>query len=162
MTRNVLEKFSTFSVTMWGPIHRGALWFIVLTLWQKMCWKNPQCYKVSQKKWDLLLLLQVVTLTFSVAKATLQSQMSVRLSVWLSPKPLSLSELLLSTIEPICHQAYWPSSPLTIKPIDHQAHWPSSLLNLALLLQLLSLSACFGTPCMFLNKSWSWWFSWSG
>ena len=43
---------------------------------------------------------------FSVAKATLQSQMSVRLSVRLSQKPLSLSELLLSTIEPIDHQAY--------------------------------------------------------
>ena len=64
---------------------------------------------------------------FSVAKATLQSQMSVRLSVRLSQKPLSLSELLLSTIEPIDHQAYQPSSLLTIKPIDHQAYQPSSL-----------------------------------
>ena len=45
-------------------------------------------------------------LQFSVAKATLQSQMSVRLSVCLSPKPLSLSELLLPTIEAIGHQAY--------------------------------------------------------
>ena len=30
----------------------------------------------------------------------------------------SLSELLLSTIEPIDHQVYQPLSPLTIKPID--------------------------------------------
>ena len=43
-------------------------------------------------------------------------------SVSLSPKPLSLSELLLSTIEPINHQAYQPLSLSTIKPIDCQAH----------------------------------------
>ena len=41
-------------------------------------------------------------LFFSVSKATLESQMSVRLS----HKPISLSELLLSTIKPIDHQAY--------------------------------------------------------
>ena len=40
---------------------------------------------------------------------------SVCLSVRQSPKPLSLSELLLSTID---HQAYQPSSQLTIKPIN--------------------------------------------
>ena len=44
--------------------------------------------------------------------------MSVCQSVRQSQKPLSLSELLLSTIEPIDHQAYQPSSPLTIEPID--------------------------------------------
>ena len=38
-----------------------------------------------------------------------------------SQKPLSLSESLLSTIEPIEHQVYQPSSLLTIEPIDHQA-----------------------------------------
>ena len=43
------------------------------------------------------------TLPFSVAKATLESQMSVCLSVSLLQKPLSLSELLLSAIEPFDH-----------------------------------------------------------
>ena len=56
--------------------------------------------------------------SLSVAKATLQSQMSVCLSVSPLPKPLSLSELLLSTIEPINHHAYRPSSLSTIKPIN--------------------------------------------
>ena len=37
---------------------------------------------------------------FSVAKATLELQMSICPSVCLSQKPLSLSESLLSTIEP--------------------------------------------------------------
>ena len=104
---------------------------------------------------------------FSVTKATLQSQMSVHLSaclsiclsIRLSQKPLSISELLLSAIEPIDHQAYWPSSLstiepidhrayrlsslLTIKPIDHRAYRPSSLTTSGLLSWLLSLSACF-------------------
>ena len=57
-------------------------------------------------------------LSFSVAKTTLQSQMSVRLSVSPLPKPLSLSELLLLTIKPINQNAYRPSSLLTIKPIN--------------------------------------------
>ena len=43
------------------------------------------------------------TSIFSVAKATLESQMSVCTSVRQSQKPLSLSELLLLTIEPINH-----------------------------------------------------------
>ena len=84
---------------------------------------------------------------------------NVHLSVHPLPKPLSLSELLLSTIEPIDHQAYWPSSLSTIKPINHQvyrpsnlatikpinhkAYQPSSLLTSGLLLRLLSLLACF-------------------
>ena len=55
---------------------------------------------------------------FSVAKATLESQMSVRPSVRLLQKPLSLSELFLSAIEPIDNRAYRPLSLLTIKPID--------------------------------------------
>ena len=45
--------------------------------------------------------------------------MSVRLSVRQSQKPLSLSELLLLTIEPIDHLAYWPSSLSTIDLINH-------------------------------------------
>ena len=61
---------------------------------------------------------------FSVAKSTLQSQMSVNLSVRLSQKPLSLSELLLSAIEPINHRAYRSSRLSTIKPIDHLAYQP--------------------------------------
>ena len=52
---------------------------------------------------------------FSVAKATLQLQMSVCLSVCLSvtetPQPLRIA--------PIDHQAYRPSSLLTIEPIEH-------------------------------------------
>ena len=44
----------------------------------------------------------------SIAKATLESQMSVSLS----QKPLSLRN------KPINHQAYWPSSLLTIEPIN--------------------------------------------
>ena len=72
---------------------------------------------------------------FSVAKATLESQMSVCLSVCPLQKPLSLTESLLSSIKPINHQAYRPSCLLTIKPINiepinHQAHQPSSLLTI--------------------------------
>ena len=44
---------------------------------------------------------------------------NVRLSVCQSQKPLSLSELPLSAIEPIVHQAYQPSRLSPIKPIDH-------------------------------------------
>ena len=87
---------------------------------------------------------------------------NVCLTVCPSQEPLSLSELLLSTIEPIDHRAYqpsnlltiepinhqtyWPSSLLTIKPINHWAHWPLSLLTSGLLSQLLSLSACLIAP----------------
>ena len=46
---------------------------------------------------------------------------SVGPSVRLSQKPLRLSELLLLTIEPIGHRAYWPLSLSAIEPIDHQA-----------------------------------------
>ena len=53
--------------------------------------------------------------------------LSFRLSVCLLPKPLSLSDLLLSDIKPIDHQAYQPLSLSTIKPIDHQAYRPLSL-----------------------------------
>ena len=78
---------------------------------------------------------------FSVAKATLQSQMSVCLSVRLKSKPLSLSELLLLTIESMDHQTidhrafrqYWPLSLLTIKPNDHRAYRPLSLSTIELI-----------------------------
>ena len=69
-------------------------------------------------------------------------RLSVCLSVRLSQKPLSLSELLLSSIKPICHWAYQPSSQSTIEPINHRAYQLSSLLTSGLLSQLLSLSAC--------------------
>ena len=69
--------------------------------------------------------------------------MSVHLSISLSPKPLSLLEMLLLTIEPINHRAYQPSSLSTIESIDHQAYWPLSLLTSGFLLWLKSLSACF-------------------
>ena len=68
----------------------------------------------------------------SVAKATIQSQMSIRLSVTKTLQPLRIASiehqayqpLSLSTIIPVDHQAnpikrsYQPSSPLTIEPID--------------------------------------------
>ena len=84
----------------------------------------------------------IIHFLFSVAKATLQSQMSVRLSVCLSvteiPQPLRIALIdhrayqpsSLSTIEPFYHQAYRPSSLSTIKPIDHQAYQPSSPLTI--------------------------------
>ena len=57
---------------------------------------------------------------------------NVRLSVCLLPKPLSLSELLLSAIEPINNQ-----------PIDHRVYQTSSISSSGLLLRLLILLACF-------------------
>ena len=48
--------------------------------------------------------------------------MSIRLSISPLSKPLGLSELLPSTIEPIDHWAYQPLSLSTIEPIDHQAY----------------------------------------
>ena len=67
------------------------------------------------------------SISFSVAKATLQSQMSVCLSVTETPQPLRIAPIdhrayQLSTIQPIDHQAYQPSSLPTIKPINHQAY----------------------------------------
>ena len=58
-------------------------------------------------------------LLFSVVKATLESQMSVRLSVTKTPQHLRIA--------PIDHRAYRPSSLLTIELIDHQVYRPSSL-----------------------------------
>ena len=51
-------------------------------------------------------------------KATLESQMSFCLSICPVSKPLSLSELLLSTIEPINHQAYGAYRPLSLSTIE--------------------------------------------
>ena len=53
---------------------------------------------------------------FSVAKATLESQMSVHLLVTKTPQPLRIA--------PIDHRAYQPSSLSTIEPINHQAYRP--------------------------------------
>ena len=69
----------------------------------------------------------LIATTFSVAKATLQSQMSVCLSVRLKSKPLRyqvnlLSDLPLQCIEPIDHQAYQLLSLSTIEPTNHQAY----------------------------------------
>ena len=96
--------------------------------------------------------------SFSVAKATLDSRMSVylsvcpsvRLSVTETPQPLRIAPighqayqpLSLSTNKPINQWAYQPSGLSTIKPINHQAYWPSSLSTSGLLSRLLRLSAC--------------------
>ena len=101
-----------------------------------------ECRKINTSK--------VYLISFSVKKATLESQMSIHLSVTKTPKhlriapidhraywPLSLLTIepiyhwayqtsSLSTIESINHRVYQPLSLSTIKPIDHQAYWPSS------------------------------------
>ena len=81
-----------------------------------------------------IILQNIFVNNFSVVKATLESQMSVCLSVSpsvrQSSKPLSLSKLLISTKEPIDHRAYRSLSLLTIKPIDHQAYRQLSLLTI--------------------------------
>lgn len=84
---------------------------------------------------------------FSVAKAALESQMSVRpLVSHKNPSPsqnrfywtLCSSTIkpinhwayqlsILSIIEPIDNPTYWHSSLLTFKPIDKQAYWQLSL-----------------------------------
>ena len=79
---------------------------------------------------------------FSVAKATLESQMSVCLSVHQSVSPSVTKTPQTLRIAPIDHRAYRSSSLLAIEPIGHQAYQPSSLSTLALLSRLLSLSAC--------------------
>ena len=96
-----------------------------------------------------------VLCNFSVAKATLQSQLSVCPSEIKTPQFLRIAPfdhwayqpLSQLTIEPIDHQFYrslshQPSSLLTIKPTDHWANQPSSISTSGLLLQLLSLLAC--------------------
>ena len=82
---------------------------------------------------------------FSVAKATLESQMSVCPSVCLSVSPSEIKTPLIANVRlsvcpsvtktpqplriaPIDHKAYQPSSLLTIKPINHRAYQPLSLL----------------------------------
>ena len=85
-------------------------------------WRNWRNWR-NRRGQKLFSLSTPPPLNFSVAKATLQSQMSVCLSVC-----LSVTET---------------PQPLRIAPIDHRAYWPSSLSTLALLSRLLSLSACF-------------------
>ena len=78
---------------------------------------------------------------FSVAKATLESQMSVRLSVCLfirlfdikTPLPLKIADLLCL---------------LTIVPINNRAYWPSGLLS-----RLLSLLACLWRGSCYSSQS---------
>ena len=113
-------------------------------------------------------------MSFTFAKVTLELQMSIYQSVChknpSASQNCSYQPLSLSTIKPINHQAYWPSSLLTIslltiKPINHQAHWPLSLSTSGLLLQLLSLLAC----CHYFYIRWkeyiieeiSWYLYWS-
>ena len=75
-----------------------------------------------------IILINNILETFSVAKATLESQMSVRPSV-----RLSVSLLPIAKIVPISHhthQAYHPSNLSTIKPINHQTYWPLNLLTI--------------------------------
>ena len=74
-----------------------------------------------------------LSLSFSVAKATLELQLSVCLSICnrnpSASRNCSYRPSSLSTIEPIDHRAYQPSTLPTIKPIgiDHRAYRPSSL-----------------------------------
>ena len=58
---------------------------------------------------------------FSVAKATLQSQMSVRLSVCLSVSPSEIKPPQPLRIKPICHYAYLLISQI---PMSHHANQP--------------------------------------
>ena len=88
---------------------------------------NP-CVKPNQFLISVLWIIIIVKLIFSCKSDSRIA--NVCPSVCQSPKPLSLSELILSTIEPIDHGAYQPSSPLTIESIDHQAYRPSSLLTI--------------------------------
>ena len=115
---------------------------------------GKSCIRRPVKRWRFLWKMKNFRHLKQISKENIFSRESnsrianVRLSVRLSQKPLSLSELLLSAIEPINHQAYYhhayqPLSLSTIEPINHRAYRPSSLLTLALLSRLLSLSACF-------------------
>ena len=82
-----------------------------------------------------IVIFKPVAHCFSVAKATLESQMSVcdrnpSASQNCSYRHRAYQPLSLSTIEPIDHQAYRPSSLSTIKRINQQANHPSSLLTI--------------------------------
>ena len=70
----------------------------------------------------------------------------------------------LSTIEPIDHQAYWPSSLSTIKP-DHQAHWPSSQFTSGLFFATFKPLGFFllimkGLKLFILSTLFLWWICW--
>ena len=62
---------------------------------------------------------------FSVAKATLELQMSVRPLVCLSVCPSSIAKIV--PISQHTHQVFQPSSLLTMEPINHWAYRPSSI-----------------------------------
>ena len=116
--------------------------------------RNSKYIKTQQ----ILYCAKIFYFLFSVAKATLEWQMSIHLSVRLKSIPLNTSlncsywPTSLSTIKPIGHLAYWTLSLLTIEPIDHRTYQPLSLsypyclLTYAWLSQLLShfgLFECF-------------------
>ena len=80
-------------------------------------------YGIGKKKRGTGCIFQTCVV-FSVAKATLESQMSVCPSVCPSVRPSVTETPQPLRIAPIVHQAYRPSSILTIKSIDHQAYKP--------------------------------------
>ena len=85
---------------------------------------------------------QLSILRFSVAKATLQSQMSVRLSV--SPSEIKTPQPL--RIKPICHYAYLLISQIPMSHHANQLSCQSATLPLTLcLLAIISISylTCF-------------------
>ena len=114
----------------------------------KLIWRKCKCKTVTvYLQTAQTLIVFICGSEFSVAKATLELQMSVCQSVCPSvtktPQPLRIAPighqayrpLSLWTIEPINHRAYWPSSlstiePLRITPINHQAYQPLSLLTI--------------------------------
>ena len=79
---------------------------------------------------------------------------NVRPSVCPSQKTLSLSELLLLTIEPIDHRAYQPSIPLTIKPFDL---WSSFVTFKPL--GLLDIQGLKNIQCKHFDNIYWWWWS---
>ena len=100
--------------------HLVSLFYLLDLVWPNVWWLEwPAQWLMLDQLKDCFLasffLACVVSsfIDFSVVKATLQSQMSIRLSVSQSqknPKPLRIA--------PINHRAYWPSSLSIIKPIN--------------------------------------------
>ena len=118
--------------TLWNNLfeHYFNIQLIIINIWT---WLSKLIYIIKVFKiilyfvhfWYVFMLHYLdylyLSLGFSVAKATLQSQMSVRLSVRLKSKPLSLSESSLSAIMPI----YWSLRYLSaIMPISYHAKQP--------------------------------------
>ena len=86
------------------PVDRWLVGQVSIT--EKIWPPNSFLFKSSSHPWpggNNFFITTKYTFSFSVAKATLESQMSV---CRLLQKPLSLSESLLSTIEPIGHYIY--------------------------------------------------------